>query len=219
MKYIKTKEGEVFGDLTTVERDFSKNKPAWKCMCSCGTYKIVLDNNLRMGQTRSCGCLNKKKAKTMGENNKITDILSYFEDRIHKKDCWIWNSSKDKNGYGIVGLKEKSNIHKGKAHRLSYLLYIGEYNPELWVLHTCDNPSCVNPNHLFLGTTQDNTNDRHAKGRSAKGESIKNSKLTEKDVYDIRSRRNEPRQLVANEYGISRNTVSRIINRDTWKHL
>jgi hypothetical protein len=155
----------------------------------------------------------------MGKNNKIIDILSYFESKIDKKECWIWKSSKDKNGYGIVGLKEKRNVHKWKAHRLSYLLYNGEYNPDLWVLHTCDNPSCVNPKHLFLGTTQDNTDDRHTKGRSAKGEVIGNSKLTEKDIFDIRKRENEPRQLVANEYGVSRNTISRIINKATWGHL
>ena len=219
MRCIKTKEGEVFGNLTVIEKDFSKNKPAWKCLCSCGNYKIVIDNNLRTGQTKSCGCLNREKAKIMGKNNKIIDVLSYFESKISKKDCWEWLSIKDKDGYGIVGIKEHSDIHKGKAHRLSYLLHNGEYDTELWVLHTCDNTSCVNPRHLFLGTTQDNTNDRHTKGRSAKGEEIKNSKLTEKDVINIRNRKKEPRQILADEYRVSRNTISRIINRITWKHL
>lgn len=91
-------------------------------------------------------------------------IKEYLEKRIRKEvqsDCWIWLLAKDKNGYGVA--------HKGRknfrAHRVSYEAFIGYVPPHLYVLHRCDNPPCVNPDHLFLGTNQDNMDDMVLKGR------------------------------------------------------
>lgn len=84
------------------------------------------------------------------------------------KDCWIWNASQIPTGYGRF--KSKTITNSGYAHRASWLIYNGEIPPGMCVLHKCDNPSCVNPKHLFLGTMTDNMRDRDNKGRTHRGQ-------------------------------------------------
>jgi DNA-binding CsgD family transcriptional regulator len=89
---------------------------------------------------------------------------------------------------------------------------------DMIVCHHCDNPSCVNPQHLFLGTIQDNMDDRNAKGRQARGERNAPSKLTEAQVLAIRADSRTNRE-VALQYGVQENTVSNIRLRKTWQHV
>lgn len=90
-------------------------------------------------------------------------IRSRFEEKFEKSDCWIWKASRrGHNGYG--GFRVNKNSIR-LAHNVSYELYIGPIPEGLKVLHTCDNPLCVNPSHLFLGTQLDNIKDRDVKGR------------------------------------------------------
>jgi hypothetical protein len=77
------------------------------------------------------------------------------------KDCWEWTAAKDKNGYGFFRFDDKQQ----KAHRVAWQLEIGPIPDEMHICHVCDNPPCVNPNHLFLGTPKDNMQDKLAKGR------------------------------------------------------
>jgi len=87
-----------------------------------------------------------------------------FWRNVQKTDgCWLWVGLVDKDGYGRIRVSGK----QARAHRYSYILHYGE--TDLWVLHRCDNPTCVRPDHLFLGTSQDNVADRTAKGRAASG--------------------------------------------------
>jgi hypothetical protein len=103
---------------------------------------------------------------------KKEDFTSGFWNRTEKKfwdkaradtrdGCWNWTAYKDKDGYGIITLHGKSY----RAPRFAYMLENGEVDDSLQVLHTCDNPSCVNPRHLRLGTNADNVRDRESKGR------------------------------------------------------
>lgn len=87
--------------------------------------------------------------------------MERFEKKIKKEDCWVWIGAKNQKGYGLFRISGGKTI---AAHRFSYLLYNGEIG-EMNVLHKCDNPSCVNPKHLFLGTNQDNVDDKMKKGR------------------------------------------------------
>lgn len=85
-----------------------------------------------------------------------------FYSKINKTDtCWLWLGTKGKSGYGAFWL----NTKPVRAHRLSYVLKYGSFDQSLYVCHHCDNPSCVNPEHLFLGTNKDNMDDGYKKGR------------------------------------------------------
>ena len=85
---------------------------------------------------------------------------------LSSDQCWLWQGAKLKNGYGVV----KHQGKQYKAHRASFLVHRGQIKDGLLVCHHCDNPSCVNPAHLFLGTPQDNMTDKVLKGRQSRGE-------------------------------------------------
>lgn len=113
------------------------------------------------------------------------------------------------------------------AHRVSWTLLIGLIPREMHVLHKCDNPLCVNPDHLFLGNNQDNVRDkmqkrRHFTGERKRGSDCRWAKLTEKDVIDIRNRNYSVRgskSVTAKEYGISASSVTWILKGRNWQHI
>ena len=134
--------------------------------------------------------------------------------------CWIWTAA-TASGYGIFG----NGTHTGhlQAHAFSWELHYGPRN-WLWVLHRCDNPPCVNPAHLFLGTHADNMRDMAAKGRHGAKPGIAryNPKLTAEDVMEIRRRSAETavsRKALAIEYGVAAGYISVIVHGGKWKHL
>ncbi len=144
--------------------------------------------------------------------------IETFMSRVEKTNtCWLWTAGKNGDGYGNWSLNGR-NIN---AHRASYILFVGEIPNGLHVCHNCDNPSCVNPDHLWLGTYKDNAQDRARKGRnnSRKGESHGNSKLTEDDVREIRQLyRNGTKQVeISRRFSISSGHVSSIISNKLWK--
>lgn len=97
--------------------------------------------------------------------------------------CWLWGGLIDKDGYGRVSPKK----HKLRnAHRLSYFFHKGDFDRSLFVCHTCDQPSCINPDHLFLGTVQENSDDMKNKKRQARGEQQWKAKLDTIDIKNIR---------------------------------
>ena len=149
-----------------------------------------------------------------------------FWDKVIKSDvpgeCWKWTGSKNNCGYGTFGVNYKTIT----AHRFSYALHNGQIPDGMLICHKCDNPSCVNPSHLWLGTNADNTKDRESKGRGnytnpAKGEKHWNVKLSESDVQKIRELifLGNTNRHIAKMYNMSEAQISKIITGKTWKSL
>lgn len=137
-----------------------------------------------------------------------------FEKKINKTDgCWEWKAAKDKDGYGFFSVDREIRY----AHRIAYMLYVGEITNGLHVCHKCDNPSCVNPDHLFLSTHRGNMEDRKNKGRyqSQKGELNNSAKITKQISDAIKSMKLSQRKI-ARLFGISKSQVGNIKRGNNW---
>lgn len=100
------------------------------------------------------------------KHGRFMPVAERFWSHVDKSgDCWVWTSSRNQHGYGQVHFQSRPRF----AHRVSWILTNGEILNDLWVLHHCDNPPCVRPDHLFLGTPKDNSQDMVRKGRQRKG--------------------------------------------------
>lgn len=133
-------------------------------------------------------------------------ILDRFEKKFDKTDgCWIWNAATDGKGYGAFSYKGK----RATASRVSYELYKGSFPSQMHVLHTCDNPRCVNPDHLFLGTNKDNVEDRKSKGRRAGRLKILDQNAID-SLRKILSTNNYSYREINRRTGISRETIRRV---------
>lgn len=137
-----------------------------------------------------------------------------FWARVEKSDgCWEWQGHRNAGGYGIYRYRQTD-----KAHRASWMIHNGEIVDDLHVLHRCDNPPCVRPDHLFLGTHLDNVADRVAKDRSKSEHGEHPEKLTWESAERIRQLVAEGQYpwLVAAYFGVSRVMVSKIVRGDSW---
>jgi hypothetical protein len=149
--------------------------------------------------------------------------VSRFWSKVDKSgDCWLWTAFVDDCGYGRFRPTSKSSMNM--AHRHAWMLTYGPIPEGLLVCHRCDNPACVNPDHLFLGTHAENMTDMASKGRSRDsfGEQNPRAKLTENTVREIRARYAAGgitlKQLGA-EYSVSDQAVWRLVHRKSWRHL
>jgi hypothetical protein len=144
----------------------------------------------------------------------------FFEKVDITPGCWLWKAYSDNLGYGKIGTVGKKTA---LAHRVSWELHHGPIGAGLLVCHHCDTPSCVNPNHLFLGTDQDNMNDRGAKGRTNRPQGTKHhsAKLTEEKVLELRIRRiaGEGLATMATECGVHVETVRKACAGKGWRHI
>lgn len=136
---------------------------------------------------------------------------------ITENGCWKWLGAISHAGYGNLTYQGKQL----SSHRVSYELHTGPIPKGMWVLHTCDNKWCVNPEHLFLGDRQDNADDAVTKGRYAKGHHQGSAKLKEDDVRTIRKMIDEGCSLteIAYEYGVSATAISWIKSWQNWGWL
>ena len=156
-------------------------------------------------------------------------LLNRFLQRIDidaKTGCWNWTGSRLKNGYGQIWVGGDQVVIR--THQLAYDLYCyperEQGNPDHFVLHKCHNPACCNPEHLYLGSNQQNMNDMTGAGRETRGSRHRGSKLIETDIATIRDRyaKGESAKAIAKDYGVSPNTIRRIKDRDKvggWTHV
>jgi len=187
--------------------------------------------------------LGKKEAGSEAECRKSTPCFTEeerikFWSRVEIKadhECWIWKGPTFERGYGQTSVARRFTT---KAHRMAYMIATNRFIPAgMFICHRCDNPPCVNPSHLFVGTVQDNANDMKKKRRgtigeksvrrtnpekTARGERHGNAKLNENKVVEMRSEyaaggTSFPK--VARKYGIDTSTAYAIIKRKSWSHV
>lgn len=145
------------------------------------------------------------------KKNTVEDFYKRY--KIMDNGCWEWQYGLT-DGYGRFTFNNKIYL----AHRYSYELHIGPIPNGLYVCHHCDNRKCVNPNHLFLGTHDDNMKDKLSKNRSAKGINHGLSKLTNAQVLEIRNS-NESQINLAKKYNVTKTAICLIKNRKRWDHI
>jgi len=185
------------------------------CRCDCGTEKMVALASLARGDSRSCGC--SQKRDTPEEFWAKADVRSPSE-------CWEWQRAGG-DGYGRVTWLGELRL----AHRVAWELIHGPVPNGLCVLHRCDNPPCVNPSHLFPGTKSDNAVDCARKGRhvaqiapeTRRGSRNGRARLRELQVIGIMARwlQGVSQLQVAREFGVTRWQVGSIVRGDHWGHL
>lgn len=145
-------------------------------------------------------------------------FIKRLPEQLDENRCWCWQGSLGPSGYGRVCHNKREYM----AHRIAWEIYNAEpIPPELIVRHTCDNPLCVNPLHLILGTFLDNAKDRNLRNRTAKGVKINTSKLSDNDVMQIRIDHSNGvlQKDLAQKYNVTDVNISHIVCGKTWKHV
>lgn len=178
-------------------------------------------------------------ANRVGKGRRHTDLRETIESWAipePNSGCWLWLGALTPSGYGTLNAK-KFGISTNRANRIAFMAFNGPMIPDgMQACHKCDNPACVNPNHLWLGTMKENNDDKIRKGRDARGlrqgthtmphtrlfgERAKHAKLSAEQVIAIRARPKVPGQAVSisRDYSLNKSTVYAILNGKTWKHL
>jgi hypothetical protein len=136
--------------------------------------------------------------------------------------CWLWVGSIGTEGYGQFHIRGRLNGWLDRAHRVSYRARVGPIKG-MCVLHRCDNPPCINPDHLFLGSRTDNNADKIAKGREARLAGVRNgrAKLSEHQASEALRRQSEGESLtrIGEDFGVTRGAIAHIVTGKNWKHI
>lgn len=143
--------------------------------------------------------------------------------------CWPWRGAQNRDGYGVFTYFVEGAKKTSVVSRLAFEYFTGQTPGNLYVLHSCDNPTCCNPKHLFLGTPLDNMQDKMRKGRGAfpgpsrpaRGSRHGNALLTEEQVAEVRRDyvpRRTPLRVFAEKFGVRTSTIYNAL-RDGWKHV
>lgn len=192
--------------------------PEGFCQCGCGNPVPRVKRS-----NRKKGIVKGQFARAL-PGHRVTPKGERFWDRVDTSGgpdaCWEWMGYRDRDGYGSFWVYE-TNV---RAHRFAYESEHGPVPDDLFVCHSCDNPSCVNPRHLWAGTPQDNVLDMDSKGRRPlnRGESNHIAKLTESEVIAMRRLKEQghiSQAEIARRFGVSPMLVSLIVRRMIWTHI
>lgn len=211
------KEGHKYFRLTTVKKvqiscKKEKIRARWLCKCECGNLKIIDECSLYGEKgVKSCGCVGKKR---FGKDRFTQEFIKQRVN-VNENDCWIWKGSKHRQGYGNVTYKEKLEL----AHRVSWMIYYGEIPEGIKVCHHCDEPSCVNPAHLFLGTQLDNMADCIKKGRFTRNiPKTRRIKLNFDQVQEIKmlNEKGITRKELQEKFNVGQTCIAKILQGKSW---
>lgn len=166
------------------------------------------------------GCQHCRKAFVDWDNHrsvKHCSIKCRLMDAIEvdpDTDCWNWQGTRQWSGHGEIHYEGKTS----RAHRVSYRAFKGEIPDGMAVCHSCDNPACINPDHLWLGSQAENLADMREKGRGTEGQTHPNAKLTEAAVREIRASK-ETSHALGRKYGVSHSLIVNVRQRKAWRHV
>lgn len=186
-------------------------RPCEHCKCTFQAFNYDIERGKGRFCSRKCHNAFRKSP---------AQFVQRFWSKVDKSgDCWIWKAAVSKYGYGMVGRR----LWRSTAHRVAYVITNGEIPKGLLVRHKCDNPPCVNPAHLELGTHADNMHDMVVRGRTnnQRGEKASGAKLSNAQAKEMHARyhaKNGPSQpALAAEYGVSSHCVFRVVHRRSYK--
>ena len=146
----------------------------------------------------------------------LADRFASFVEITRTDECIPWPGYRGTRDYGQIVYQNKTR----KAHSVSYALHVGPIPQGMVIRHKCDNPPCVNPRHLEIGTQADNVRDAVERGRWQLGETHNRAKLTESQVLEIRElAKTTPLNILAEKYSMDSSQVCRIVNRKSWRHI
>jgi len=252
MPRMKDFTGLVFGSVTVLspaDRRGNRNRTAWNCRCECGRERVIIASNLNSIRDAPCRCAGRGGRRRLHERSLANLMLSRYRSgnapvdyevrfwmnvRCQDSGCWEWSKCRHPEGYGEFWAGRRF-----RTHRYSWQMHFGDIPDGMFVCHHCDNPPCVNPAHLFLGTHQDNMRDMIAKGRRNKaakprrrviqsrsersyvGQENPNGRLTEEAARQIISRlaKGELHTAIAADFPISHWAVAKIAQGRSWAHL
>lgn len=247
--------GQRYGRLTAIAyigrskvAGSSRPRTVWSFQCDCGNVIERQIDGVLAGHISSCGCLRAEGFRRVCEacgndfvsakpNDRTcsTDCLfTLHQNAGSDSDCWFWTGP-TRGGYGVLSLPAPAGTRKTiLAHRYAYERSAGPIPPGMLVMHSCDNPLCVNPRHLSAGTWRDNNEDRSRKGRSGarqftdedrrkysdarRGEKNFTAKLTESQAIEILHAAGAQSEI-ARRYKVSKSLVGRIKRGQSWSHL
>lgn len=203
--------GHRFGALTAVEWMGRGTRNRWRCACDCGRTTEATASNLKLGQVKSCGCLRTTRVDLEARFWRLVDKNGPLHPALGTR-CWLWTGALDANGYGRIGRGGRDG-QTVLAHRASYEIANGNCSAHV-VMHKCDNPPCVNPDHLAAGTQLDNIADMRRKGRGrgndkSVGAANGNAKLSDADRDFIRSavKGGSTYTALARRFGVTRQAI------------
>ena len=212
---VKNDIGKTYGHLKILELVGSneENRSLVNCLCNCGRETIKIYRLVKSGKIKKCG-------KCSGET--LEERLRYYSKKNNKTGCLEWTGALNHGGYGIISCARKTKF----AHRVAWELKNGEIPNGMIICHHCDNPCCINVEHLFLGTDALNSQDKVKKGRQGRssltGEKCGSAKLKNSQVHEIRRlflTGKYKMYFLAKKFNVSDGTISMIVNNKTWRNI